>query len=1312
MEQLKRRKSRKGMSILIVCLAIVLIGSAALIGAMIAHRDDGDDGDKLLTFNKVELSSGSIRGVNGKLQDVTPGNKIVNGVVSCSKASESEAIYVRAKVAFTLPEEYQDNANMLALVEKLSGATDFNINTNEQSGGAVWSEKKGNYFYLVTKTDNNKMMTVDTTDTYILSNKMVIPRDIEILEVDSQYVELVNFNIAFEAIQADGVSDNLTEAEKEFNKQFPSGDKEKAVYNVTIMNSDDTIKETFQLEEGQIVTEPDVELIDENDETRIFAGWYADKTRATKYKFGHAISEDVVLYPRILPVSTGLAFKELTEPVATSNSPDFRVNNETVVTSYSVAKGTCEDTIVVVPKTYLGKPVVAVTANGFKDATNIEEVFLPDSITKLNNYAFAGCTNMDMDKLPANLQSIGDYAFQNCSKLSLTSLPSGATKIGNYSFYGCSKLALTSLPEEITAIGWGSYQGSTFYGCTSLALTSLPEGLKILQYQVFSGCTSLALTSLPAGLTKIEPCAFVNCENITISSIPEGVKVIGQLAFSGCKKLAITDLSDKLTRIERCAFQECSSITGITIGASTGLDEKVFYNCTSLKTIKYYNTGNFYFDVWDQPFYKAGSEVGGVTLIIGKNVPQVPDYIFNQAHIKEVIFEESSICTKIGESAFSNAYIGSITLPDSVETIGEYAFQGCNGLTTLNIPKNVKTIEQGAFYNCKALTEINFNATNMNDIDEYGYPFSYAGRDAEGITVTIGANVTKVPAYLFRINGADTYANVKEVTFEEGSICTSIGTKAFYFCKAMTTLNFNAVNMSDLKQNVNAFYASGSGGEGIEVTFGKNVTRVPAYLFYSNEYSVGAFPKIKSVTFADDCVCTEIGKYAFNGGKDAIFSSLPSGIVSLGEYSFTGCVNLTLRSLPNGITSIKEAVFRGCTNLLLTSLPSGITSIGKEAFHGCNNIALTSLPTGITEIPESAFAGCWKLALTSLPSGLTTIGKSAFSYCDIMPVIDIPSGVTSIGKEAFYACRSVTTLRFNATNVADFESNNMIFEDIGRNGDGVNVTIGANVKRIPAFLFHPMNSQYESLNIVSITFEEGSECTSIGDCAFYNRACFNATSLPSGIISIGSAAFSGCTNLALTELPSGITSIGNAAFYDCANIKLSELPQGITAIGANTFADCENITLTSLPDGVTSLGMQAFSGCRKLALSSLPSGLTSIGDRTFQSCEKLSTLVIPGGVTNIGQDAFRLCTGLTQITLSEGVETLSQQAFYGCYKLASIILPTSLKSIAKGAFIGCGQLKNVYYTGSQAQFNLINITLTDNTYFTNATKTYNYVIEG
>ena len=381
---------------------------------------------------------------------------------------------------------------------------------------------------------------------------------------------------------------------------------------------------------------------------------------------------------------------------------------------------------------------------------------------------------------------------------------------------------------------------------------------------------------------------------------------------------------------------------------------------------------------------------------------------------------------------------------------------------------------------------------------------------------------------------------------------------------------------------------------------------------------------------------------------------ISEGVTSIGNYAFSGCANLSGITIPSGVTSIGNHAFMGCADLSSITIPSGVTSIGNRAFSDCTGLSSVTIPTSVTSIGNDAFYGCSSLGGITIPSGVTSIGNWAFSYCSSLSSITIPSGVTSIGNYAFMGCTDLSS-----------------------------ITIPSSVTSIGNYAFYICSS------LSGITIPSG--VTSIGDYTFSSCTDLSSITIPSSVTSIGYHAFYGCSSLRGITIPSGVTSIGDGAFSNCSSLHSITIPSGVTSIGYGAFNGCTNLSSVTIPWGVTSIGNYAFWDCSNLSSITIPTSVTSIGNSAFSFCSSLRSITIPSGVTSIGENTFIHCSDLNSITIPSSVTSIGASAFAWCDSLSSITIPSSVTSIDAGAFNGCTALSDVYYSGSEAQWQAIEI---------------------
>ena len=226
--------------------------------------------------------------------------------------------------------------------------------------------------------------------------------------------------------------------------------------------------------------------------------------------------------------------------------------------------------------------------------------------------------------------------------------------------------------------------------------------------------------------------------------------------------------------------------------------------------------------------------------------------------------------TSIGESAFCGCTgLTGIVLPGSVTGIGEYAFSNCESLTAIEIPAGVTTLGNSAFFGCDNLKEVRYNARAAANLTGLSGAFRSAGASVGGVKVIFGESVEKIPSNLF--------CNCESLTSVTiGSNVTSIGDNAFLDCKGLVEINYNARAAECTEDSFGS-------GDGLKVTFGDSVERIPDYIFQD-------CPGLTSVTIGSSA--TTIGHYAFNRCTGLTSIKIPESMTNIGYMAFSGCMGL------------------------------------------------------------------------------------------------------------------------------------------------------------------------------------------------------------------------------------------------------------------------------------------------------------------------------------------------------------------------------------------------------------------------------------
>jgi len=508
---------------------------------------------------------------------------------------------------------------------------------------------------------------------------------------------------------------------------------------------------------------------------------------------------------------------------------------------------------------------------------------------------------------------------------------------GTYELYisGSGEMTYSSVP-------WSSYKDS-------ITKVTILDGATSIGDNAFYEFTKLQNIELPQSISRIGQKAFYNCTNLEQLTIEKNVISIGERAFDGCK--GIKQAYVNATIIGEYAFSNCTGLTTLTIGENVkSIYYGAFSGCSYLKEIRY-NAVSLDDTQSSYIFSNCGTYDIGITLYIGAKVQKIPAGLFNSSiKLLTVSFEENSVCESIGSSAFSGiTNLVEVQLPNSITTIGQSAFSGCTGLpelivnapnigdsafsgctglTTLTIGEAVESIGNSAFRNCTALENIYFNAINMKDIASSDTPFQYAGQSKDGITMFVGNQVTRIPAYLFDTE-TSAAPNLISVEIAENSVLETIGNYAFNYCENLTRINlpeslssigyyafyncislteitipsklvliddhafsfcdglkaiyFKAMALNDVYNWDNVFAYSGD-PTGLKLVIGANVTRIPECIFY--------YCDITMVVFEEGSIFEEIDN-SFDACYDLIEITIPNSVKVINSYAFENCDNIT-----------------------------------------------------------------------------------------------------------------------------------------------------------------------------------------------------------------------------------------------------------------------------------------------------------------------------------------------------------------------------------------------------------------------------------
>ena len=885
--------------------------------------------------------------------------------------------------------------------------------------------------------------------------------------------------------------------------------------------------------------------------------------------------------------------------------------------------------------------VMTIGSFAFKSC-NLKALTLPESLEKIGDCAFYDNRSLKSVNIPAKVKTIGKQAFYDCGLTELV-IPEGVQTIDNYAFFNNSLQNLT-LPSTITSIGESAFRynnnlqsitcntatpptlGDNAFGIYIKPVIKVPLA-SIAAYKQANGWKDF--TNYYGGEVVADGITYRIDENgamvavaeaaLTEANIPSVVEFegnqypvikINDKVFSGNTNLTSVTLPEGLVEIGNYAFSGCKNLESVTLPESlTTLGDRAFYACKLLKTIK-----------------------------IPSGVTAIPGSCFDGCSSLESVTIPEGV-TDIGDSAFSCCNLNALTLPESLEKIGSWAFYHNRSVKSINIPAKVKTIEEWAFTYC-GLTELVI-PEGVTTIGQRAF-FNNSLQN-----LTLPSTITSIGESAFYDNNR--FLSIICNAATPPTLGADVFGRSITTCIKVPMASIAAYRQAEGWKNFINYYGGEMISDGITYWFNEKEAMVAvaeAALTEANIPSAVEFEgnrcqviKINDKVFSGNTNLTtvslpenlvEIGAFAFNECKNLASVALPESLTTLGDRAFYACKSLKTIKIPSGITIIPDSCFYECSSLESVTIPEGVTAVGGDALRFCNFNALT-LPESLEKIGSHAFDGNKSLKSVNIPAKVKTIEERAFSFCGltelVIPegvlVIDqdaflgnslknltLPSTITSIGESAFLYNNDFQSIICNAATPPALGANAFdgeITPDVKvplssiaayRQADGwknfINYYVG---EMIADGITYRINEKKEAMvaaaetslteaNIPSAVEFEGNQyaVTKINDKAFSDNTNLTAVTLPESVVTLGSDAFSGCQSLKTIKIPSKVTAIPDRCFVSCSSL--------------------ENVTI---PEGVTTLGLYAFSNCRFKTLT-LPSTITKIDDGVFSHNNNLRTI--------------------------------------------------------------------------------------------------------
>ncbi|MBR6031905.1 MAG: leucine-rich repeat protein [Bacteroidaceae bacterium] len=632
----------------------------------------------------------------------------------------------------------------------------------------------------------------------------------------------------------------------------------------------------------------------------------------------------------------------------------------------------------------------------FADLPKLTTLVLPSGVTAIGDYALADCPALTSLSIPNGVTTIGKYAFSYyrstsyVNKLTTLTLPSSLTMLGIYAFSYTKSLKRIEIPENLTTIPeYCFYEsgvqevvlpdglttiGNYAFSYSGLQSLSLPSTLTTLGENAFSSCSSLSgPLTLPAALTSLPTYAFQSCTNLNNVTFSEGLQTIGSHAFYDCRHLTAVQLPSTVTTIGSRAFQQCYRLETLALPSGlTSLGVSAFYECDSLASFTFPEAIT---TVPDNILYSC-DKLSSVTLASGTTA--IGSSAFDGcAKITAIDLSPYTQLTRINSQAFARTGLVKVELPNRIKLQGQYCFQNCKQLKSINIPTATTELPSYIFYGCSALTDV----TLHDGVTEIGYDAFSNCTSLESIALPSG--ITDIQGSAFT-----NCRKLQLATFP--SSLKNIGNYAFQNCKALTQANLPA--------GIKSIGTQAFDGSGVrEASLPTGITTLNSHVFYNCD-------SLRTVTW-------------------------PADQTRVPQCMFQSCDSLKTIVLPDAVTTIDGHAFYGCKGLGNDfHFPASLTSIGGSAF--CNTTGLTDieLPASLTSIGSNAFEGSG-LTHIEIPDNVTSLGGSAFQYCDSLRTAELGRKMKYDGNsyfDYFYSCDSLKRLRIFAGTPPTLNSNSYI----------------------------------------------------------------------------------------------------------------------------------------------------------------------------------------------------------------------------------------------------------------------------------------------
>lgn len=606
----------------------------------------------------------------------------------------------------------------------------------------------------------------------------------------------------------------------------------------------------------------------------------------------------------------------------------------------------------------------------FANSTTLTNVTVGPKVTFVYDHLCDGCSDLSNVVLGSALQSINDYAFANCIKLLSITYPASLDSIGNYAFSGCKILSSTSFQES--SDHELKIKDASFKDCVALSEVRFPGQLSLLGDNTYQGCTAL------------KDVVFSKNEQY------QPALTIGSYTFAQCSLINTFFFPSRLTSVGNFAFTKCYRLTNLTFEDS---NEAIW-----LGSGAYYNNYNGkndddYDDVYKPLFYNCPL----TSLYMGRNIDYTSYYgqaPFSKQHIlTDVRFSQTGTVTYCKDNLLYKVNnCASLTLPESLTSIGDETFAGMSKLRSIVIPNSVTAIDYSAFEDDTALESVRLSTSCP-------YLPKYMFSGCSGLkTITIPAVVNKMNDKMFT-----NCTSLTTVIFDDAPEMIDMGYGSseennglFRDCPIETLYLGRRLSYNTDQPSRSPFYSI---AELKNLTLGKYLKVVDKYMF---SYCTG----LENVYIPDNI--TSINMWGFRGCSALKSVRFSENLSQIRDYGFSECASLDNVTFPASMTSTSDNSFSNCSSLRNLDLGKNLLVIGPSAFENDSILSGVNIPETVYGLGVGAFKNCVSIPYVKIPKGaLTTVSKESFKGCNGIEWISLSENITSLGENAFEGCTGI-----------------------------------------------------------------------------------------------------------------------------------------------------------------------------------------------------------------------------------------------------------------------------------------------------------------